>query len=79
MSSVNAYQNSVRLSRIELVSFNGAFDKWLEFHDSLKSMVYNNQKLWSIQKLLHLRFCLKDEAASVTNCLETFDKNYSVV
>lgn len=41
-------QNNIRLPKIELSTFNGAFDKWLEFHDSFKSMVHNNQKLADI-------------------------------
>lgn len=77
-STFSVDQTSVRLPRIELISFNGAFDKWLEFHDSFKSMVHNNIKLADIQKLLYLRSCLKDEAASVINSLETSAENYSV-
>lgn len=40
-SNVNSEHNNIRLPTIELVSFNGAFDKWLEFHDSFQSMVHN--------------------------------------
>ena len=67
-----------RLPRIDLPSFNGAYHAWLNFYDSFKALIYDNQQLADVQKLHYLRSCLKNEAAKVISSLETLSANYNV-
>ena len=70
--------NQVRLPKIELTTFNGSYENWLDFYNSFKSMVHDNLELTGIQKLHYLRSSLKGEASYVINALETSHENYEV-
>ncbi|XP_043466286.1 uncharacterized protein LOC122501086 [Leptopilina heterotoma] len=71
-------QTSIRLPKLDLPSFNGAYQDWLNFYDSFKALIHDNGKLADVQKLQYLRSCLKDEAAKVISSLETSSANYNV-
>ena len=74
----NNETKNVRLPRLNLLSFNGAYHAWLNFYDSFKALIHDNQQLADGQKLHYLRSCLKDEAARVISSLETSSANYDV-
>lgn len=79
--STNFVTNSimnVRLPKIDLPSFNGSYETWMCFYDSFKSMVYTKTNISSIEKLHYLRSCLKGEAATVIQSLETSEANYDI-
>ncbi|XP_043471057.1 uncharacterized protein LOC122504184 [Leptopilina heterotoma] len=71
-------QNHIRLPTIELTTFDGSYDKWLDFFNSFTSMVHNNRDLSDLQKLHYLRSCLKGEAMSIISSLECSIENYSI-
>lgn len=56
---------SIRLLKLDLPSFGGAYQDWFNFYDSFKSLIHDNTKLADVQKLQYLRSCLKDEASKV--------------
>lgn len=69
---------NVRLPKLDLPTFNGAYHGWLNFYDSFKVKIHENKQLRDIQKLHYLRSCLKDEAMKVIESLETSSANYSI-
>ncbi|XP_063989072.1 uncharacterized protein LOC135168624 [Diachasmimorpha longicaudata] len=79
IAEVNSHNNpQLRLPRIELTTFNGAFDKWLSFINHFNSMVHENSSLSKIQKLYYLKSCLKEEAEEIISSLELTEENYEV-
>lgn len=76
--STSSSTRSIRLPKIELATFDGSYDKWLDFHDSFKNVIDSEKSLSNVDKLHYLRSCLKDEAASVVKALESTDENYAV-
>lgn len=66
------------LPRINLQTFSGSYEAWLGFHDLFKSLIDNNKDIPDIEKLYHLKGCLKDEAAEVLESLELSSENYKV-
>ena len=80
--AINAHSTDdaaqIRLPRIELTTFNGAFDKWLSFYNHFISMVHENSGLSEIQKLYYLKNCLKKEAEEMISSLELTGENYEV-
>ncbi|XP_043476274.1 uncharacterized protein LOC122507554 [Leptopilina heterotoma] len=74
----SSYQSHIRLPTIELATFDGAYDKLLDFFNSLTSMVHDNRDLSDLQKLHYLRSCPKGEAMSIISSLESSVENYSI-
>lgn len=75
-NSVN--NNTIKLPTIELPHFNGAYDQWITFYDTFRSLIHSNESLSSIQKLYYLKSCLKGEAAEVIRALNVSDNNYEI-
>ncbi|XP_051171033.1 uncharacterized protein LOC127287923 [Leptopilina boulardi] len=73
-----AFSNQVKLPQIELITFDGTYDKWLDFYNSFNSMVHDNPNLSKIQKLFYLKSCLKEEAVTTINALEISEDNYKI-
>ena len=59
-------------------SFSGSYESWLGFHDLFKSLVDDDKDIPEIEKLYHLKGCLKDEAAEVLASIELSSENYKV-
>ncbi|XP_012272373.1 uncharacterized protein LOC105695412 [Orussus abietinus] len=70
--------NNFRLPKLELPSFNGSYDTWLNFRDTFVSIIHSNASLPDVQKLHYLRSSLKEEASDIIASLETSSENYSV-
>ena len=80
--AINAHSTDdaaqIRLSRTELTTFKGAFEKWLSFYNHFISMVHENSGLSEIEKLYYLKNCLKEEAEEIITSLEMTGENYEV-
>ncbi|XP_051168523.1 uncharacterized protein LOC127286209 [Leptopilina boulardi] len=68
----------IKLPTINLPTFSGSYDTWLGFSDTFKSIIHQNEKIPTIQKLHYLKSCLKDEAAAIIDAIETSSTNYQV-
>lgn len=68
----------VKLPVIDLPSFNGSPEKWLQFHDTFDTLIDNDPSLSDIQKFYYLKSCLKDKAESVIASLEITKDNYPI-
>lgn len=55
-------QQESSLPKITIPKYNGDYDMWRSFHDLFVSLIHNNKKLTSVQKLYHLKSCLIGEA-----------------
>lgn len=69
---------SVRLPKLDVVSFSGNRLYWLEFWDSFRSAVHSNEKLAPVDKFNYLRGKLTGEARSAIAGLSLTNENYSV-
>ena len=76
---VNDFNNhrvfKAKLPSINLPSFEGSYDSWLGFHDLFKSLVHEDTELSNIEKLYHLKGCLKGEATDIVESLEISSDN----
>lgn len=70
--------NSIRLPKIDLPKFNGAYHDWLEFRDTFISIIHINNNIDNINKLHYLRASLKGSAALVINNLDFTSTNYDI-
>lgn len=68
----------VRLPPIPVPTFSGAYETWLEFHDTFISLVHSNDGIDDITKFHHLRSALKDSAALVIQSIELSSANYPI-
>ena len=79
MSSVNELiRHKSKLPSLNLPTFEGSYAMWLGFHDLFKSLVDNDPQLTDIEKLLHLKGCLRNEAAEIVTALDLSSENYTV-
>lgn len=68
----------LRLPKIELPSFDGAFEEWQPFHDLFKATVADNPTLTDATKMQYLKAALKGEAATLLSALPITDGNYNI-
>ena len=79
LSSVSSHrEKNIRLPRIELPTFDGAYKDWVPFYDMFKGTVDNHASLPAVQKLYYLKGALRGEAKNLLAHLPTTDANYSV-
>ncbi|KAJ8969878.1 hypothetical protein NQ317_004701 [Molorchus minor] len=69
---------SVKLPTIKLPTFNGCYDRWLEFRDSFVALVDSNDSISEIQKFYYLRSSLEAEAAHLVASIEVSASNYAI-
>lgn len=65
----------IKLPKIDLPTFDGNFDKWIEFRDLFISMVHSKQ-ITSVEKMQYLKFHLSSQAADVIKHLKISEANY---
>ncbi|KYN09793.1 hypothetical protein ALC57_18086 [Trachymyrmex cornetzi] len=70
-------ETQIRLPKIQLPTFTGAYEDWYTFYDSFDKLIHTNEKLSSIQKFHYLRSSLKDEAANVIKSFDITASNYN--
>lgn len=66
----------IRLPKIQLPIFSGAYEDWYTFYDSFEKLIHTNERLSSIQKFHYLRSSLKDKAAEVIKSFDITTDNY---
>ncbi|KAG5892836.1 hypothetical protein JTB14_032430 [Gonioctena quinquepunctata] len=63
---------------LNLETFNGDYNKWIEFRDCFQAIVGKNATLSGVQKLCHLRKCLNHDVLKTIESLSLTDANYEV-
>ncbi|XP_051171022.1 uncharacterized protein LOC127287913 [Leptopilina boulardi] len=77
-SEINTITGHVKLPTINIPTFSGAYELWLNFRDTYSSLIHENFSLSNVQKFHYLRSSLADEAAEQIQTLETTDANYDI-
>lgn len=77
ISDGNAHQ-SIKLPTISIPTFDGSYERWLEFRDTYLSLVHNSTEISHIQKFHYLKSSLSGSAALVIDSLEFSAANYKV-
>ncbi|XP_055590009.1 uncharacterized protein LOC129742174 [Uranotaenia lowii] len=70
-------RDSVRLPTIDLPTFSGANDQWLEWVDKFNSLIHN-RTLPTIQKFEYLKVSLRGPALGIVDSLPTTEGNYQI-
>ncbi|XP_052771144.1 uncharacterized protein LOC128210829 [Mya arenaria] len=71
-------KETVKLPKIDLISFNGNRLQWIEFWDSFESAVHENERLSPVDKFNYLKGKLTGEARSAIAGLTLSNENYGV-
>ncbi|XP_045158803.2 uncharacterized protein LOC123524573 [Mercenaria mercenaria] len=71
-------ENTVKLPKLDMISFNGDKLQWIEFWDSFSSAVHENDKLSSVDKFNYLKGKLCGEARSAIAGLAMSNENYDI-
>lgn len=74
--SESAKFSNLKLPQIKLPTFDGSYDRWLEFKNSYETMIHNRSDLDEIQKFHYLRSALSGSALQVISALEFTASNY---
>ncbi|XP_031330987.1 uncharacterized protein LOC116161684 [Photinus pyralis] len=77
-SSFNPHNSIIKLPTMHLPEFDGSYDKWMGFYDTLDALVNKNESLTNVQRFYYLKSALKGEAAHLLNSLEVTDANYNI-
>lgn len=75
--SGNAHQ-AVKLPTINLPTFDGSYEQWLEFKNTYVSLVHMSNTISIIQKFHYLKSSLKGPAELVINSIEFTPDNYFI-
>lgn len=67
----------VRLPKIDLPTFSGAYKDWHPFFDIFNSLIHSNESLNDIQRFHYLKSSLKGDAAETIASLEISNVNYA--
>ncbi|KYQ56128.1 hypothetical protein ALC60_04951 [Trachymyrmex zeteki] len=73
----NNTESQIRLPRIQLPVFSGAYEDWCTFHDSFDKLIHANASLSATQKFHYLRSLLKDKAAEIIKSFDITADNYA--
>lgn len=71
-------ESSVKLPKIDIISFYGDKIKWIEFWDSFESTIHKNKKLSKVEKFNYLKSKLGGEAKQAISGLNLSNDNYEV-
>lgn len=69
---------SLKLPTIQLPSFSGRYQDWLEFHDTFSSLIHLSNSIPTIHKFHYLRAALTGSAALIIRSLDFSAENYEV-
>ncbi|XP_018374037.1 PREDICTED: uncharacterized protein LOC108768190, partial [Trachymyrmex cornetzi] len=73
----NNTESQIKLPRIQLPVFSGAYEDWCTFHDLFDKLIHANANLSATQKFHYLRSSLKDKAAEIIKSFDITTDNYS--
>lgn len=76
MQGSSALNEHLKLPRVNLPTFAGAFEDWMQFRNMFSSMIDQNATLPNIQKMQYLISALKGEAREVISSIEISEENY---
>ena len=80
MALLNTRQyNSIRLPKLEILSFNGDKLKWTAFWDSFEATIYKNTTISDIEKLNYLMSKLTGAAKQSVSGILLSNENYALV
>ncbi|CAG2200461.1 unnamed protein product [Mytilus edulis] len=71
-------ESSVKLPKIDIISFYGDKIKWIEFWDSFESTIHKNKKLSKVEKFNYLKSKIGGEAKQAISGLNLSNDNYEV-
>lgn len=77
-SGYTASKDTVRLPSIDLPSFSGAGDNWMEWFDKFNAIIHRRSTLATIQKFEYLKLSLSGAALGLIDSLPTTEDNYSI-
>lgn len=77
-SSYVVSQQPIKLPVIELPTFSGRAEEWLQFFDTFDTLIHSNEALSEIQKFYYLKSSLKGDAEQVIHSLEVSARNYEI-
>ncbi|XP_070075579.1 uncharacterized protein [Drosophila takahashii] len=66
------------LPPLELPKFAGGYANWSDFYSMFTTIIDSHPDLTNIEKLQHLRSCLRDTALETIRSLEISDGNYAI-
>lgn len=82
--SINSNESShkpgkrpIKLPDIKLPTFSGAYEQWIEYRDTFKSLIHENIDITDIQKFHYLRASLEGTASQVIKSFEFSANNYN--
>lgn len=70
--------HTVKLPTIILPTFDGTYEKWLNFHDTYSSLIHSSQTLTVIEKFHYLKSTLSGGALQLIQSIEVTNENYDV-
>lgn len=68
----------VQLPIMQLPTFNGDYNNWVEFRDSFKALIDDNKLLSDVQRMHHLRSCLSKEVLQTIQAFPISASNYKI-
>ncbi|KAG5335682.1 COX3 oxidase, partial [Acromyrmex charruanus] len=69
-------ETRVKLPKIELPIFTGAYDDWYSYRNTFEQLIHLNEDLAYIERFHYLRSSLKDAASDLIKSIETTAANY---
>jgi len=63
---------------LELPKFTGGYANWSDFYSMFTTIIDSHPDLSNVEKLQHLRSCLRDAALDTIRSLEILDGNYAI-
>lgn len=67
---------SIRLPKMKLPQFNGEYTGWLDFYNTFKTLIHEDENLSDIEKFQYLKSCLGEGPLNVIKALEITSDNY---
>jgi len=74
---VRSNEDHIRLPKIDLPTFFGAYEDWHPFFHTFNSLIHSNTSLNDIQKFHYLRTAVKGKAAETIASLEISEVHYN--
>ncbi|XP_028408802.1 uncharacterized protein LOC114531378 [Dendronephthya gigantea] len=75
-ATAKSRDHGLKLPSLDLPQFAGKIIEWPAFYDAFKAAVGSNTKLGNVQKLTHLRSCLKGTALRCIEGYSVINENY---
>lgn len=71
-----ASSQTIPLPTVNLPTFSGRYEDWIEFSETFKSVIHENKTLSNIQKFTYLKSSLNGEAAQCIIAIKLSENNY---